>query len=466
MINIIGLQGIPLIKLGDNIASIILETIKDNNLSLEDGDILVIAQTIISKSEGLIKNLNEIKPNEEAIEIYEKSTPKAKNAGIPLKTPELIQAILDESKEIIKVEHVIITETKHGFICANAGIDKSNVDGDDKITLLPRNPDMEAEKIRKLLKKSTGKNTAIIISDSFGRAFRVGTTGVALGVSGISPILDKRGSKDLFGYELQSTIIGQVDNLASAAQLVMGEADEGLPVILIRGYDFEHVEKTSITPILREKEIDLFIGKQDLAQFENVLKERRSYKFEFDSKNVDEKLILKCLDIARWAPSAHNGQFWRYMLLEKGEIRNRLIEGMNTKLREDFQEDGKSETFILGKINKTRKDFLEAPYLILLCLDKNDLEKYPDSKRAENEFILGVQSISASATYLLLAFHMEKLAACWYSAPLFSKDIIKNEMGLPDSHVPMAFITVGYPLKQPKAPPRKLLEDIIFKLKK
>jgi len=297
MINIIGLQGIPLIKLGDNIASIILETIKDNNLSLEDGDILVIAQTIISKSEGLIKNLNEIKPNEEAIEIYEKSTPKAKSAGIPLKTPELIQAILDESKEIIKVEHVIITETKHGFICANAGIDKSNVDGDDKITLLPRNPDMEAEKIRKLLKKSTGKNTAIIISDSFGRAFRVGTTGVALGVSGISPILDKRGSKDLFGYKLQSTIIGQVDNLASAAQLVMGEADEGLPVILIRGYDFEHVKKTSIMPILREKEIDLFIGKQDLAQFENVLKERRSYKFEFDSKNVDEKLILKCIDI-------------------------------------------------------------------------------------------------------------------------------------------------------------------------
>ena len=239
MINIIGLKGIPIIKSGDNIANIILEALDKNNLSLENGDVIVIAQTIISKSKGLIRNLKDIKPSLKAIEIYEKLTPKSKRAGIPVKSPELIQSILDEAKEIIKVEHVLITETKHGFICANAGIDKSNVEAENSITLLPRDPDLEAEKIRKALKTSTEKDVAVIISDSFGRTFRVGAIGVALGISGINPILDKRGSKDLFGRELQSTIVGQVDNLASAAQLVMGEADEGLPVILIRGYIFE-----------------------------------------------------------------------------------------------------------------------------------------------------------------------------------------------------------------------------------
>jgi len=466
MINIIGLKGIPIIKPGDNIPNILLESLDKNDLSLENGDIIIIAQTIISKSKGLIRILKDIKPSLKAIEIYEKLTPKSKSAGIPIKSPELIQAILDEAKEIIKVEHVLITETKHGFICANAGIDKSNVEGENSITLLPNNPDSEAEKIRKALKIITEKEVAIIISDSFGRAFRVGATGVALGVSGISPILDKRGSKDLFGKELQSTIIGQVDNLASAAQLVMGEADEGLPIILIRGYVFNKTDDASIKPIIRKKSLDLFREENITKQLFEVLKKRRSYKLEFDNNEINKKIIEECIDIARWAPSAHNGQFWRYIPLENGEIREFLIKEMNEKLRIDLQNDGKDEIFIENKVKKTRADFLKAPFLILLCLDIEDLEQYSDSERANNEFIMGVQSISASATYLLLAFQIKGLAACWYCAPLFSKDIIKHNLKLPKTYVPMAFITVGYPIREPKAPARKKLNDIIFNVKK
>jgi len=270
----------------------------------------------------------------------------------------------------------------------------------------------------------------------------------------------------LFGHELQSTIIGQVDNLALAAQLVMGEADEGLPVILIRGYKFELTENASIKPLLRDKKIDLFLEKNRSIQFANILKERRSYKLKFNSKVVDEKIIVDCIDLARWAPSAHNGQFWRYIIMEKGKIRERLIDNMNEKLKIDLLTDGKSELFIRNKIMKTRRNFQEAPYLILLCLDTTELEKYPDPERYENEFILGVQSISASATYLLLAFQMNNLAACWYCAPLFSKEIIKDNLNLPDSYIPMAFIAVGYPLKKIKAPERKKVDDIFFKLKK
>ena len=465
MINIIGLKGIPVIKSGDNLPNIILEALDKNNLSLENGDIIVIAQTIISKSKGLIRNLKDIKPSLKAIEIYEKMTPKSKSAGIPVKSPELIQSILDESKKIIKVEHVLITETKHGFICANAGIDKSNVEDENSITLLPINPDLDAEKIRKVLNTSSEKDVAVIISDSFGRPFRVGATGVALGISGINPILDKRGSKDLFGKELQSTIIGQVDNLASAAQLVMGEADEGLPVILIRGYMFEKTENASIKTILRDKKLELFTSENISSQIIDVLKNRRSYKLEFDKIEIDKKTIEECIDLARWAPSAHNGQFWRYIFLEKGRNREALIDNMNEKLKKDLIKDGRSESFIKNKINKTRENFLNAPYLILLCLDVRDLEKYPDAERKENEYILSVQSVSASATYLLLAFQIKNLAACWYCAPLFSKKIVRSSLGLPDSFLPMAFITVGYPLKVPKTPKRKELNEIIYNLK-
>ena len=463
-IQIIGLREIPLIKKGDDIAKIILEALKKNNLELLNGDIFIIDQTIITKSNGRIRNLKKVTPSSRAIEIHEKILSKAINLDHPVKSPELIQLILEESNEILKIEHVLITETKHGFICANAGIDKSNIEGKENVGLLPNNPDEDAKKIRTNLKKFTNKDVAIIISDSFGRPFRVGAVGVALGISGINPILDKRGKMDLFDYELQSTVIGHVDSLASAAQLVMGETDEGIPIVLIRGYDFELKENISIKTILRDKNLDVFrAGNSEYIK--KILKNRRSYKFDFDSRKVDKKIIEECIELARWAPSAHNGQYWRYIILNKGNLRNRLIDKINEKLRFDLEKDGRTESFIRNKIKKTRNNFLEAPFLILLCLDSRDLEKYPDEERSQNEFILGIQSVSCSAIYLLIAFEVEKLAACWYCAPLFTKEIIKEVLKLPESYIPMAFFTVGYPLKPIKAPPRKNLNDIIFKLK-
>jgi coenzyme F420-0:L-glutamate ligase/coenzyme F420-1:gamma-L-glutamate ligase len=462
-IKIIGLKEVPLIKKGDKIPEIIISALDKNGLALEDGDIIVIAQTIISKSNGRTRNLNEIIPSERAIELHTLIKTKAKDHGLPEKNPELIQAILDESKQIIKNEHVLITETKYGFVCADAGIDKSNIEGKGIITLLPENPDKNAEKIRKVLKSQTKKEVAIIISDSFGRAFRIGAIGTAIGVSGINPILDMRGKKDLFGYKLQTTIIGQVDSLAAAAQLVMGEADEGIPIVLIRGYSFEFDEKSRIKSILRTKETDLFRDNEEYS-IKKILKNRRSYKLPFAIRDVNINTVKECIELARWAPSAHNGQFWRYIILERDKIRDNLIKKMNEKLRFDLQKDGKSKEFIEAKVEGARFNFLKAPILILLCLDTFDLEKYPDSERTQNEFFLGIQSISSSATYLLLAFEMNKLAACWYCAPLFAKDIIKESLKLPETYIPMVFFTVGYPLKPIQAPNRKLLNEIIFEI--
>ena len=196
-INLIGLKGIPLIKKKDNIANIILEAMKENNLTLDTGDIFVIAQTIISKSTGQIIDLEEVIPSKQANEIYNKITPLADKEKIPIKTPELIQKILDESKEIVKAEHVLIVETKHGFVCANSGVDKSNVLKEDYVSLLPINPDISAQKIRKYIKSKTKKDVGIIISDTHNRPFRLGAINIAIGCSGINPIKDYKGKIDL-----------------------------------------------------------------------------------------------------------------------------------------------------------------------------------------------------------------------------------------------------------------------------
>ncbi|MHA1689435.1 MAG: coenzyme F420-0:L-glutamate ligase [Promethearchaeota archaeon] len=437
-IEIIGLQTIPFIELGDNLAEIIFNALNREKITLENGDIFLIAQTVVSKSTGMIKDLREIKPSKKALEIYEKIVPKMQAKGIPEKSPELIEYILRESKKILKSEHVLITETKHGFVCANAGIDKSNVRGETKITLLPKNPDKEAEKIRAFLEKKTYKKIGVIIIDSFGRPFRNGSVGVAIGISGIDPLLDKRGHVDLFGHQLQSTIIAQADNLASAAQLMMGESNEGIPVVLIRGYDFEWKKQSNIGSLLRKEKEDLF------------------------RINEPSRDIEKCIETARWAPNAHNAQPWRYIILEQGEIRNQLINKMNEKLKKDLEKEGKSKEFINDKINKTRMNFLDAPCLILPCLDKEDLDLSPDDERNQNEFIMGIQSVSNSITYFLLALHANDLAACWYCAPLFAQEVIKETLALPKSYIPLAFITVGYPKKEIKAPSRKEINDILF----
>ncbi|MFW9970107.1 MAG: nitroreductase family protein [Candidatus Odinarchaeota archaeon] len=196
-----------------------------------------------------------------------------------------------------------------------------------------------------------------------------------------------------------------------------------------------------------------------------LLKGRRSYKSPFKSGNLKKSIIEECIELALWAPSAHNGQFWRYIILERGKLRESLIENMNKKLKSDLEKDGKSKDFIKYKVDKSKNNFLNAPILILLCLDTSDLEKYADPERIQNEFILGVQSISSSATYLLLAFEIKKLAACWYCAPLFAKDIIKESLKLPETYIPMAFFTVGYPLKSNPTPKRKSLKEIIFDVK-
>jgi len=239
-VEVIGLE-LPIFKGNErvNLAEIIAE------YQLEDGDIIVIAETLISKLEGNILKKEDIKPSKEAIELAQKLG----------KEPEVMQVILDEAKEIVKIGNgFIITETKHGFVCANSGVDESNVNG---IKPLPKNPDESAEKIRKEIEKITKKKVGVIISDSVGRPFRKGAVGIAIGVSGILALWDRKGEKDLFGRELKTTEVAIADELASMANVVMGEANEGIPVVIIRNAKIPFGEGRG-KDLIRKKEEDVF----------------------------------------------------------------------------------------------------------------------------------------------------------------------------------------------------------------
>jgi coenzyme F420-0:L-glutamate ligase / coenzyme F420-1:gamma-L-glutamate ligase len=236
------------IKKGDNIVDLIIKSIKDKNGSLQENDIVVITHKIISKAEGRTTDLRNIVPSEESKKI-------SSNTG---KDPRLVELIISQSNEIVKIERdIIITETKHGFVCANAGIDTSNVGKlSDHVLLLPDDPDESARNIRKDINARTGVNVGIIISDTFGRPFRKGQVNIAIGVAGIDPMKSYIGKRDMYGNILRVTEIAVADEITSAAELVMGKSSH-VPVSIVRGYDFSFND-SSISKVTRSKKDDLF----------------------------------------------------------------------------------------------------------------------------------------------------------------------------------------------------------------
>ncbi|MFZ0345820.1 MAG: coenzyme F420-0:L-glutamate ligase [Nitrososphaeraceae archaeon] len=237
------------VRPGDNLYSLILRSLVHNKIILEDGDIVVIAQKIVSKAEGQIVRLSSLIPSSVAIQLAKRYK----------KDPRTTELVLRQSKNIVKISNgVIISETKHGFICANAGVDQSNImNSEETALLLPDDPDASAKKIMLMLKEKTNREIAVIITDSFGRPFRNGQTNVAIGIAGINPIMSYVGKKDMYGKKLKVTEIAVVDELASTAELVMGKS-KGIPIAVIRGFDFIRSENALINGLIREREKDLF----------------------------------------------------------------------------------------------------------------------------------------------------------------------------------------------------------------
>jgi coenzyme F420-0:L-glutamate ligase/coenzyme F420-1:gamma-L-glutamate ligase len=241
---------IPLIQPGDDLATILLDRLQNAGMALNDGDVLVVCQKIVSKSEGRMVKLADVIPSAEARALASETE----------KDPCLVELILQEARSISrKRPHLIIAEHRLGWICANAGIDRSNVPqmSDQVVLLLPRDPDGSARELRGRLVDATGADIAVIINDTHGRPFRNGAVGAAIGVAGMSPLSDLRGRIDLFGYELQTSVLATADEIAAAASLLMGQANEGRPAVLIRGAPHIPGEGTA-RDLQRPAEQDLF----------------------------------------------------------------------------------------------------------------------------------------------------------------------------------------------------------------
>jgi coenzyme F420-0:L-glutamate ligase/coenzyme F420-1:gamma-L-glutamate ligase len=247
-VSLIALPGLPLVRAGDDVAGLIAAALKRENLRLADGDVIAVAQKIVSKAEGRAVKLAEVTAGPRAREI-------ALRVG---KDARLVEVILSESRAVVReAPNVLIVEHRLGFVMANAGVDQSNVDGGDTALLLPRDPDVSAQNLRAALEARHGVRLGVVVTDSFGRPWRNGVVGVALGAAGIPALLDRRGTPDLFGRALRVTEIALADEIAAAASLLMGAADEGIPAVIVRGLALAGPEKPA-RALIRDRALDLF----------------------------------------------------------------------------------------------------------------------------------------------------------------------------------------------------------------
>jgi coenzyme F420-0:L-glutamate ligase/coenzyme F420-1:gamma-L-glutamate ligase len=242
-LTIFGLEGIPEVNEGDDVATLITAAAAG---TLQSGDVLVVAQKVVSKAEGAVRDLADVNPGERA-EVLARELNN---------DPRLIQLVLDESVDVVRQSRALIVETKQGFVCANAGIDRSNVPGDNRVTLLPEDSDASAAHIREQIANLTGCDVAVVISDTFGRPWRMGLVNVALGVAGLDPLINYVGKLDAQGRPMHVSLIAVADELASAAELATGKINH-VPVAVIRGFKWESRSGSGLQ-LLRPRDQDMF----------------------------------------------------------------------------------------------------------------------------------------------------------------------------------------------------------------
>lgn len=250
MVSLLPIRGLPLIQSGDPLADLIVERTREWD-GFRSGDVLVVAQKIVSKAEGRVVRLDDVRPSEEARDLARRTE----------KDDRLVELILQESREVVRTRPgLIVVEDRRGLICANAGIDRSNIEQHghgEEVALLPADPDASARQLRERILTLTGVEVGVVINDSHGRAFRQGTVGVAIGLAGVPAVWDKRGDPDLTGYVLHATVIGIADEIAAAASLVMGAAEEAIPAVIVRDAPIPAGDGAAVE-LQRPRETDLF----------------------------------------------------------------------------------------------------------------------------------------------------------------------------------------------------------------
>jgi len=450
--HLVALGGVPMVRPGDDLTALVLKSLAASHETLRDGDILIIAQKIVSKAQNRFVHLRDVSVSPQSEQL----------ARTVRKDARLVELILRESTEIVRCRRdVLIVAHKLGPIMANAGIDLSNVDqgADDGIALLlPENPDRTCRELCNELQAATGAKVGVIINDSHGRAFRNGTVGVAIGAAGVRALQDLRGVPDLYQRPLQSTEVGLADEIASAASLLMGQAGEGRPIVLARGILYARGDGCA-NDLVRPKEIDLFrsTSRADVA---GAISERRSIR-RYTDRPVAASVIHNILQAAGSAPSAHNRQPWRFVVLKNSQSKERLAQAMGERLRADRTRDGDAPEHIEADASQSIARITGAPVVILVCLTMETMDNYPDARRAEAEHLMAVQSTAMAMQNILLSAHAAGLGASIMCAPLFCQDTARTALDLPKSWEPQALITLGFPANAGKPYRRRPFNEIV-----
>jgi len=405
---------LPEITGGDDLAVLIA-----NAAELRDGDVVAVTQKVVSKAEGRVV------PEAEGKEAW----------------------VAREARRIVaRRGDLVIAETRHGFVCANAGVDASNV-AEGFLTLLPEDPDASAGRIRAGLRERTGREVGVVVTDTFGRPWRHGLVNVAIGVAGLPALVDLRGTKDAAGRVLEATVVALADEIAAAAGLVMGKAD-GVPAAVIRGLRPEAPPGTA-RELVRPPEQDLFRTSPLTA-----ISARRTVR-EFGPGDVPREVLAEAVAAALTAPvphgSRHRTRPWAWVVLESAAARRTLLGAMAEAWARDLRGDGTGEATIRRRLARSDALLGAAPALLLPFLTLSNADDYPDPRRRVAERDMFVLATGAAIQNLLLALQAQGFASAWVSASLFARPEAAAAVSLAPDWLAMGVVAAGRP--PPGEPP-------------
>jgi coenzyme F420-0:L-glutamate ligase/coenzyme F420-1:gamma-L-glutamate ligase len=435
-LEILPVHGIPELRPGDDLAGLIAKSAP----WLQPGDVVVVTSKAVSKVEGrLVSVPTDVEGREAARQ----------------------QAVTDESVRVVASRGPTrIVQTRHGFVIAAAGVDASNVRSDES-ALLPVDSDASAARLRAELGDVLGVEVAVVVSDTAGRAWRVGVTDHAVGVAGMSALVSLRGQADPMGNVLIVTEVAVADEAAAAADLVKGKLT-GIPVAVVRGLSTVD-DGQGVRPLIRGGADDMFaLGTAEaLAQGRReAVAGRRSIR-TFTADPVDPAAVRRAVGAAITAPAPHHTTPWRFVLVQTAAVRDRLLAAMREQWARDLAGDGFTPEQIAARLR--RGDLLtQAPLLVIPCLVTTDgAHDYPDERRADAERTMFQVAMGAGVQNFLVALAAEELGSCWVSSTLFCADLVRSELALPADWQPMGSIAVGHPAGAQAPRPPRAPDDVI-----